>query len=289
MFADGEVTSQNVVGYQNKAMTFDDESLATGYKYMTLTFRQIAGGTGNVQDLQLSTDASDYDVNLQKLDFEGGGACYFYWLTKDSAIIMADGGEMVLPDGWNWEGKNGCWATDDEDSGLVVIPSGEFAELQVGETVQLDGFANTEITMSGAVTDAQIVYPMDFSEEGTATGYRYIGNAFPQDISVQDVQLNVEASDYDANLQFLDFEGGGACYLYWLTKDSAIIMAEGGEMELPDGWNWEGKNGCWATDDEDSGLVVIPSGKYATVLAGEGFQVDGFDGLTVYVNAPFDL
>lgn len=278
----------------NKTLAIEGlEEGDTGYKYYTPIFRHItATETMSIQDIQLSAEANEMDVNLQKLDFEGGGAGYYYWIPKANAIIKIEAEEMEpLPDGWSWEGKNGCWATDNEDYSKLMIPT-EGAELQEGETVQLDGLIGTIITQSGRVSDAIITYPLDFSEEPDApmTGYRYIGNGFAQAMSIQNIQLNADASEMDANLQLLDFEGGGARYHYWIPKANAIIKVDAEEMEpLPDGWTWEGKNGCWAIDNDDYSMLKIPTDELSILPAGEGVQVDGLDGLTVYVLPPYSL
>ena len=145
----GDITSQNVVGYQTK-------ETVSGFNFVIPSFVPVSGGKVNIQNIKIS-NATDWSDNIQILD-EGGATIetYFYASAEQS------GKEK---DGW-------------------LNDSGELADvtLEPGQSILLDTADVAVITFSGEVSTVDTVVE-------TVPGFNFVGNNTPVDINIQDFTI----------------------------------------------------------------------------------------------------
>ena len=218
----------------------------------------ISDKTLDIQDIQLGADVGALEANLQLLANNSASAAFYNWLDKTTA---ADFGIEVA------SGKTGVWVLEDDELGFVA-PSA--IPLKTGDGVQVDAAENAVIALSGQVDDSDVVY-------SARAGYNYVGNAFPQDIDMQAIQLDASVGALEANLQFLANNSASASFYNWLDKVTAADFG----IEVVEGYN-----GAWVLEDEDAGFVAAPA---TPIAAAEGVQIDTVEGVSITVLSPIEL
>ena len=245
------IESANVVGYQVK-------NSRGGYNYVVPSFRLLDNKTLDIQDIQLDENVGALEANLQLLADNQASSAFYYWMDKTTAL---DFGIEVA------SGKNGAWVLEDEELGFVASAA---VPLKTGDGVQIDALDTAKITLSGQVDDADVVYP-------ARAGYNYVGNAFPQDIDIQDVQLGESVGALEANMQFLGSNQATSSFYYWMDKTTALDFG----IEVAEGYN-----GAWVLEDEELAFVAPPA---TPIPAAEGAQIDALDGVVITVFSPIEL
>lgn len=269
--ADKGMTSSNIVGYQNK-------DAIKGMNYVTHTFRNISGGDLNVQDLQLDATVTDNFADFQRLNYLGGSASCYSWRTAVAAKKLG----LTVP-----EGLAGVWVletTTGEGRGAVTtysLPEGEDAIVKDGDGFQIYiAEEGKQLMFAGAVEEKDMV-------QECRKGMNYVGNPFPQDISVQDFQLDATVTDNFADFQRLNYLGGSACLYSWRTKEAAEKLG----LTVP-----EGLFGVWVLETttgegrSQKTTYSLPEGEADTVKAGDAIQVFvAEEGKTITVLCPYEL
>ena len=245
------IESANVVGYQNKASR-------GGYNYIVPSFRLVSTGTLDIQDIQLDANVGALEANLQLLADNQASSAFYNWMDKATA---SDFGIDVA------SGRNGIWVLEDDELGFVAAPA---VPLNVGDGVQIDAAEGVQVTLAGQVDDADLAYP-------ARNGYNYVGNAFPEDIDMQNIQLDASVGALEANMQFLGSNQASIAFYNWMDKATAADFG----IEVV-----EGMNGVWVLEDDELGFVAAPA---TPIPAAEGVQIDTVEGVTITVLSPIEL
>lgn len=135
-----DVTSANIVGYQNTTHT------EGGFKYVTPTFLHVDGSAVNdFQDIQLDASVGAGAANIQLLDRNGIKTALYMWCNKKTAAQQDP--VIVIP-----EGKTGLWTIQesyfDEEEEVDVITYKKIdpaVTLAPGMGVQLSSMSDTEV------------------------------------------------------------------------------------------------------------------------------------------------
>ena len=255
-----DVTSANVVGYQNKTDT------RKSLNYVTATFRTVGGGNNSIQDIQLDDSVANLAANFQRLTAGAGSACQYMWYT-------IAGAKTVGLDVSAYEDRNGVWIIYTPGTRTTPakyeLPTGEDAILKVGEGIQIDlPTAENTVLFNGEVSDKDIV---QFSRKAL----NYIGNPYPADCEIQDFQIDKSVANLAANFQRLTAGAGSACQYMWYTIAGAkTVGLDVSKYEAdPDSYN-----GVWiiytAGTRTKPATYALPTGEDAVVTAGSAVQID---------------
>ena len=137
----------------------------------------------------------------------------------------------------------------DEESGELVyaeFPDAETA-LDQGDSFQLWGRKNKTVNTAGGVSESSIALQLK------VTGFNYIGNPFPAEIDLQDVQMDESIADEGADLQVLDKEGATESYYNWYKKDDETGKAGMGRTDTI----WNEMNVIGVTDGIYNDTVAV--------------------------------
>ena len=137
------------------------------------------------------------------------------------------------------------------------------------------------VMFNGQVSDDPVVYPIDFKEEGEDSGYRFIGNPFPADATLQNFQMNAEASTGECFIDRFDCNGE------WCPVEFAWLCADDVKY-YPNITIAEGANGVWVVEDDEL-TYRMPTAEEAKAVAGDGFQVFATSGFSVTILPSFEL
>ena len=280
-----DVTSANIVGYLNSELSFrdeiNDEEMDSGFTFVTPTFNKVNGTGSTIQDIQMCAESGTGDSDVQKMDIDGEYYCMYQWVNKDDC----DGDTLICP-----ESANGIWAVQefDPETGDPLgyrMTTPEEEALVPGEMVQVFAQDDKTIGYSGQVGKDPVVYTFDFTEEGMDSGFRFVGNPFPQSITLQYFQMNEDAGTGDCDLQKMDGNGEYWAMFQWVNKDDC----DGEILICP-----EGANGVWAVQefDPETGDPLgyrMPTAEEAFVPAGAGYQIFAMQDYTVTVLCPYEL
>lgn len=190
--ADG-IQSANVVGYQTK-------QTVSGFNFLAPTFEPVDGtGYINIQDIKISgenmTDSVD---NLQILDEGGATTATYFYMTKETSGLEADG----------WVDGD-LWALTD-----VSLPCGAGVLIDTAN----DG---VDVTFAGQVSTTD-------TEVESVTGFNFTGNNSPAVINIQDILIVGEnVTDSVDNLQILDEGGATIATYFYMTKETSGLEADG--------------------------------------------------------------
>lgn len=180
------------------------------------------------------------------------------------------------------EGKNGLWFYTELDEETMQPLSYELADRQFdqGECVQLSIKRNKVITFSGSVSDGTLTY------KAPENGFNYLGNPYPAELDLQNVQLDATVADRLANIQILDDSQGMVEYYLWFKADEGYAGPDGQKEVVP-----EGQNGLWFYTELDEETMQPISYELADrqFEPGEGFQLSIKRNKFVYIQAPYEL
>ena len=242
-----DVTSANVVGYLNR-------DGRTKCNFYTPCFDKVGGSAVTIQDVQLTDDVEDMGADLQILDMSRKciGEAY-QWLTP--AMAGKDGFDLGLPEGM------GAWVNED-----YALP--EIDPLEFGQVVQVTLPSGAGFKSSGEVSD----------DDAAVTGRakcNFVGNPYPVEMSIENIQCDDSVEDMGADLQILDASRKciGEAY-QWLTP--AMAGKDGFDLGLPEGM------GAWVNED-----YALP--EIDPLKPGEGTQVTLPSVGTITVICPIEL
>ncbi len=191
-------------------------------------FVPVSGEKINIQDIKLSGDFTEWNDSLQILDEGGASIAVYQYFTKETSGMNADG----------WQ---------DGDTGKLAEHT-----LLPGQSILIDTDSSVSITYSGVVNTTDTVIT-------SGAGFNFIGNNSPVPISIQDIKLSGDFTEWNDSLQILD-EGGASIAVYqYFTKETSGMNA--------DGWQ-----------DGDTGKLAEH-----TLLPGQGVLIDTASPCTITI------
>ena len=267
-----DVTSANTVGY------IDKKSAVNDFNYVAPTFIQCDGEEYyDIQEFQLDSTVGDRAANIQILDDSQGMTEFYYWFKASDGFAGPEGQKEAVP-----QGKNGLWFYTELDEETMQVLSYELADRQFdqGECVQLSIRKNKKITFAGAVSDGTLAY------KASVNDFNYIGNPFPAEIDLQEIQLDNTVGDRASNIQILDDSQGMVEFYYWFKASEGYAGPDGQKEAVP-----EGKNGLWFYTELDEETMQVLSYELADrpLEPGEGVQLSIRKNKFVYITAPYEL
>ena len=184
-----DVTSANVVGYQNHALT-------PLYNFSVSTFERVDGSAAKLGDIKCNENVSLSGTDFQLLDDNGA-----------TATIKVDGLGDVLAIFWyvpadiaEGAGIDPGWYLMYDDEVQPDYPMNDF-ELPFGQGYLMNcGDNDAAVIYSGAVRAT------DFPRELTPL-YNFLGNCSPVDLTLGDFVCNENVSLSGTDLQILDDNG----------------------------------------------------------------------------------
>ncbi len=238
------------MGYQNQTVA------GSGFTWSVSTFQQI-GKELEAQTLgsfALPTDEnflSGDSIILEVYGTDGALEGSYSFVDEGNAATygLTSTGWYPLEKMQNWE------ATDEDLSNDVVIPFGKGVIITSGE-------ADTTLTFAGQVVAEAKSYTV------AGSGFTWIGNATPVDLTLGDFAIPTDEGFLSGDSIILEFYGtDGALegsYSFVDEGNAATYgLANTGWYPLEKMQNWE------ATDEDLSNSVQIPSGKMVIITSGE--------------------
>ena len=252
---------------------------------MTPTFRAIDGSEAefNIQDLQMDTSVGLGVAQFSILNADRKVDTAFqekahYWVPKSQFKTFGITG---------FDDKNGVWAVQggpDPRHPTYTVPSAEASVLAAGTGIQIyiNGTGKS-FAFAGAVSDAQETIP-------TVKKYNFIGNCFPADCDIRDIQMDETVGLGVAQLTRLDADRKVDTTIqekayYWVPASQYKTFGIVGR---------EGDFGTWAIqggpDPRHPTYTVPTTTEELTIKAGSAVQiyVNG-TGKIVYVNPTYTL
>ena len=272
----------NAVGYQNKT---DTRALLN---YITPTFRSVAGEQLTVQAIQLDASVGDSTAFLQRLDDGAAMLKMYYWYTVATAKTI---GAIEAGD-TSYDKLNGVWLEQYtyEDRGRTKtgyrLPSDELGNVATGDgfQIQLPSGENF-FQFNGEVGEDDML-------QKSRNALNFIGNPYPANCPIQNVQLDNSVGDSTAFLQYLDDGCAMLKMYYWYTVATAKTI---GAIAAGD-TTYDDLNGVWLEQYtyEDRGRTKtgyrLPTDEFATLTGGSAVQIQmPADDLDMFVLAPYDL
>ena len=175
-----ELTSANVVGYQNNA-------IAKGYSMVSPSFVNVDGNDYNIDNLLL-TGVDDRNATVQVVNADGSWGTQGFWFNE-----FVDG-EDVYPAGW--------FLADGETPANITLKPGEsvfFYTTATAGKAQSSGQVATDITVN------------------LKTGYSMIGNATPLDMPIDNLTLT-GVDDRNATVQVVNADGSWGPQGFWFNE-----------------------------------------------------------------------
>ena len=190
-----------------------------------------------------------------------------------------------------FDDKNGVWAIQSPDpkaprKSIYTVPALEASVFSAGTGVQvyITG-SGKSFTFSGSVTDAQMAIP-------AVKKYNFIGNCFPADCDIRDIQMDETVGLGAAQLQRLNADRK----LDTTIQEKVYAWVPASQYKTFGIVGREGDNGTWAIqapdpkDPRKSTYTVPTTAEELTIKAGSAVQVYVTGaGKTIFVNAPYTL
>ena len=239
MFAD--IASANIVGYAQN----NDASVSQN-NFLSVAFATVGCNTCDIQQIQL-TDPSG------ELDLGQGGEIFSIWEGVPSVV---EGSEYLYWAPEYGDGEHYFWG---DDGGEEVAYS--FA---AGQSVTIDMPAGIVIQTAGEVLAKKVTLD-------TIAQNNFIGNPFPAEISIQNIQIE----DPDG---VADLGQGGEIFSVWEGVPSVV---EGSEYLYWAPEYGDGEHYFWGDDGGEEISYSIPAGK--------GFVIDCAAGLKVNITPSYSL
>ncbi len=206
--ADGEIASDNIVGYVNKT----PDALTSIF---APSFNNITDGTLKLTDIKPVRSGQDPiesgDISLQTMDENGAAEATIYYLLAGEADVGS-------PEGWYWETMEPCDKVFDFGEGIIMTCPYEDA------TFNSSGEVDTE------------------TRQFTPPALTCIwGNTRPAPVAIADVTVARTSGDPiesgDISLQTMDENGAAEATIYYLLAGEADVGS-------PEGWYWETMELC---------------------------------------------
>jgi len=249
-----ELASANIVGYMDKAA-----DNASGYTWMANTFQKVDGTVTKLSDLSFKENLAPTAAKLYLLDKAGatlvdanGKKCIYVYLNPTKA------GTRAVP-GWYYDGTASNAMTGENSEGWandVEIPYGQGFGIQRSTTA-----ATLVFSGSVAAEDQEI-------EAKNASGYTWMGNVMPTDLTLADLSFKENLAPTAAKLYLLDKAGatlvdenGKKCIYVYLNPTKA------GTRAVP-GWYFDGTASNAMTGETSPGWA-----NNVSIKAGQGFGI----------------
>ncbi|MBR4611363.1 MAG: hypothetical protein IKO40_01475 [Kiritimatiellae bacterium] len=220
------VESQNVVGVVER------EDGVDGYNWACGTFDAVGGGNISINQITLDDDGQYLlsDNALQVVDSDGYTAEYYYYTEIGNGVFK-------------WVDEN--W--DDADR--------VFAN---GEGFLIENLAGITAKFTGQVPEADVS-----NGDNGVDGYNWMGNPFPQQISINDITLDDDGQYLlsDNALQVVDPDGYTAEYYYYTEVSTGVFQ--------------------WVDESWDAAS--------RTFAPSEGFLIENLAGITATIAKPYTL
>ena len=181
------------------------------------------------------------------------------------------------------EGDNGAWAlkVGSGRDAVYTIPTGEAAVIKAGTGLQLNiNGTGKMLNLSGQVADEQIVIPAQ-------NNFNFVGNPFPADCDVCDIQMDTTVTLGGATLAFLDNSNLRKAITEqtytWVPKSQYATCKIQGR---------EGDNGAWAlkVGSGRDAVYTIPTGEDAVIKSGSTVQINvNGTGKFIFINPTYTL
>ena len=257
-----DVTSANVVGYQNKEVTPNTMNISCS------TFLPVGtdGSKAVLGDIKANDTFAFAEDNLQLLTGTGGTLAQYTYCNEEWAAEFESTGLKV---GWydyeeisNWDWES----TAPESKNNVELPFGSMFILQ-------SGYEGAALIYAGQVLDA------DKEFEIVPGTMNMLGNATPVDLTLGDIKANDTFAFAEDNLQTLTGTGGTlAQYTYcneaWAAEFESTGLKVGWyDYEEISNWDWE------STAPESKNSLPIPSG-YGFIIQ------SGYEGAGIIIPSP---
>ena len=267
------------VGYLNKT------DAVRKYNFVTAPFRAIDGSDEafNIQDIQMDTSVTLGNAQLSILNADRKVNTTFqekahYWVPKSQFKTFGITG---------FDDKNGVWAIQDNTdprNPKYTVPPAEVSVLAAGTGIQIyiNGTGKS-FAFAGAVTDAQMEIP-------AVRKYNFIGNCFPADCDIRDIQMDESVTLGNAQITRLNADRKVDATIqekayYWVPASQYKTFGIIGR---------DGDFGTWAiqdnTDPRNPKYTVPTTADELTIKAGCAVQiyVNG-TGKKIYVNPTYTL
>jgi hypothetical protein len=207
---------------QNIVGVDNSNTASDGYNFVTAPFGTVGQNLIDINGIQVP--------GAEWL----GGICLW-----DGNPTVVSGTEFIFVS----DGEKSFWSED------MVTPAS--FSIDPGQGVILENVADCPIQYSGEVPSDDVTFTL-------GTGYAFVGNPFPEEIDIQDVQV--------PGAEWI----GGFCL--W---DGNPTVVSGTEFMYID----DGVNSFWSEDMATP--VEFP------IQAGQAFILENCDGLTVTINKPY--
>ena len=226
-----EITSTNVVGYQN--LETKNGNQAVGVTFVPVT------GEGTMADIKIVGYSGDYDagqISCGKLDTYGRSITRMFWLDLPEDPVEG------------WDAQYGWWdAMGENEYNDVPLTAGEGLWFDIGETW-------AKIQSAGQVQAETLTIKL-------TVGNQLIANATPVDLSMGDVFIAGYTGDYDAgqiSCGLLDGYGRSIKRMFWLDLPEDPV--EG----------WDAQYGWWdAMGENEYNADPLKSGESLWLDNGE--------------------
>ena len=255
-----DVTSANVVGYQNKEVTPNTMNISCS------TFQMVGNKVATLGDIKANDIFAFAEDTLQLLTGTGGTLAQY---TYCNASWAAEFESLGLKEGWydyddinNWDWESTAPACKNS----VELPFGTMFILQ-------SGYEGAALIYAGQVLDA------DKEFEIVPGTMNMLGNATPVDLTLGDIPANDIFAFAEDTLQTLTGTGGTLgqytyCNASWAAEFESLGLKIGWyDYEEINNWDWE------STAPESKNSLPIP--------AGYGFIIQsGYDGASITIPSP---
>lgn len=232
---------------------YDTEDTRSNYNYLIPSFRTVSGDetATDIQLLQLDDTVASAEVTFQFLTARRRKASEFSWVDRTDAPY------------YGVTSGQGVWVDDSDEvpETPVTIPVGNAVQMDFGD------YDDVKLTTAGQVSDADLSYV-------TRAGYNYIGNPYPADNQIHNIQLSENVSSGEVTFQFLTNRRRKAAEYTWVEPAEASYYVE----------EWPAGLGLWVNDADEFDETV-------TMKPSEAVQLDmgEIDGEIVTVYAPIEI
>ena len=243
-------------------------------------FRTVGGSAVDVQIQDLQMDAS---VGLSAATFSILDNSNLRKAITDQTYTWVPQSQYKTCKIQGREGDNGAWAlkVGTGRDAVYTIPTGADAVIKAGTGIQLNvNGTGKMLNLSGQVTDEQVVIPAQ-------NNFNFIGNPFPTDCDVCDIQMDTTVGLSGATLSFLDNSN-----LRKAITDQTYTWVPKSQYKTCKIQGREGDNGAWAlkVGTGRDAVYTIPTGADALIKAGSSVQINvNGTGKFIYINPTYTL
>ena len=272
-----DVTSANVVGYLNKT------DAVQKYNFVTAPFRAINGSAAefNIQDIQVDASVTTGGAQLYILNADRKVDTTF----QEKAHAWVRKADFTKYGITGFDDKNGVWAIQGGTlkAPTYTVPTLEKSVFSAGTGIQVYfTLANKSFTFAGSVSDAQLAIP-------AVQKYNFIGNCFPADCDIRDIQMDETVTTGGAQFYRLNADRK----LDTTIQEKAYAWVKKSDFAKYGIVGREGDFGTWAIQGgtlKAPTYTVPTTAEELTIKAGSAVQVYvTLANKTIYVNPTYTL